>query len=660
MSQEADPLRFGPFLNLPDDARALLAASSSTVGLLPGEVLIQAGGEGDACYALLEGMLLVELAGAHLRRHVSPPALVGEIAIVNDVPRTATVTADGPSALLRIPAAVFRAALDAHPQFTEAVRAQAAVLLADTFLRRDSPFAELPSDALDRLASCLVAVSFPAGASIITEGATDDDVYLIRSGRAEVVRAVDGSERRLATLGPGAFVGEAAALTGAPRTATVRALERVDAYRLAAADFRPLLREHAVLVERFGQALHARHRPRAVPHATALPCPDEADAMILRNDETGVYLKMSREARVIFADLDGERTLRDLVLRHFQRIGTMDPPGVFRTVATLQAAGFASTPQLIEVATGGHRWRSRLLDLVLAPRLEVRSADGGVAALHRLLWPLTTRAAATAALAVGIAGAIAFVLQFRELSINAFGIAGVVIAWAALLLAGLGHELAHALACKSYGSRLGRAGIGLMWFSPVIWVDTTDTWALDRRRRILVNTAGPLFNFALGGMAALLAGPAQGGASELLLWFAGMNYLAVAFNLSPLLEFDGYYALSDLTNTPMLRHRALRFVFRELLDRPRLPRGRSEWGLFAFAIGAVGYVAIVTMFVALAVPATVRTVLAGRLGTEWLLPVGIVAAAALALLSLGPLIDNVRAARRAADDLSAASAGSAP
>ncbi len=617
-----------------------------------GDVLLEAGAVADACFVLTAGLLRVDLPDG-TQRPLAPPALVGEMAVVLGVPRSATVVVETPSTLLRIPATMFRAALDAYPDFAAEVRETAEVLAADAFLRRDSPFADLPSDALAQLARRLAPVSYPTGATIVEEGASDDDVYLVRSGHADVVRAGDGGERRLSRLGPGSFLGEMAALTGAARTATVRAVEPVVAYRLAAEDFRPLMKAHATLVRRFGDALHARHSPRATAHVTAVACPDEPDSLILRNEETGVYVKVSREAYAILSDLDGKRTLRDLVLRHFQRSGAMDPSGVFRTIATLQSSGFATAPQLFSAASADGL-RLRLMDLLLAPRLELRSADRLGARLHAALRPFATRPAAVAALLLGAIGAVALVAQFREISIDAFGLAGIAIAWAALLFAGVGHEVAHALACKRFGSRLGRAGIGLMWFSPVIWVDTTDTWTLDRRRRVLVNAAGPLFNVALGGAAALAAIPSTGAASELLLWFAGMNYLSVAFNLSPLLEFDGYYALSDLTNTPMLRHQALRFVFRDLADRPRLPRTRFEWGLLAFAILAVLYVAAVAAFVAFAVPGTVRAVLAQRISSEWLVPAGVAAALVIVLLTVEPLVASVRAARATADDLSAA------
>lgn len=656
----ADALDFPPFDHLPEAEREALAAASDERLLAPGERLLSEGETGDACFVLRSGLLRIEASGTSLRRWVSPPALVGEVAVVEGTPRTASAYAEADSVVRRIPAAVFRAALQGHDAFARAVRSRTAEVVASTFLHHESPFADLPSDVLEGLARALRPARFDAGARLLTQGAADDDVYLIRRGKVAVTRTAEGSERVLATLGPGSFVGETAALTGATRAATVTALEPVDAYVLAGADARALLGRHAAFVERFGDALRARHRPRATANVAALPSPDDPAALILRNETNSKYLKLNLEAFRIFADLDGERTLRDLALRHFERTGHMDPHGVFRTVATLQATGFASTPQVVGADVPGRQgFIARLLDLVLAPRVELRDADRLGTTLYHALRRVAGRGMVLVALLLGGAGGVAFVTQFRDLSLDAFGLAGVAVAWFGLFVAGIGHELAHAVACKAFGSRLGRAGIGLLWFTPVIYVDTTDTWTLDRRGRVLVNASGPLFNFALAGAAALAALPVPAGAvDDLLLWFAGMNYLSVAFNLSPLLEFDGYYALTDLSNMPMLRQRALRFVFRDLVGHPRLPRGRAEWGLCLFACAAVVYVVVVSAFILLAVPTVVHTLLGQRLAPEWLVSVGAAAAALSALLAVMPLFNEVLAAR-AEEAAEVSAAGSA-
>jgi CRP-like cAMP-binding protein len=70
-------------------------------------------------------------------------------------------------------------------------------------------------------------------------------VVLIERGHAKVtVNTEDGKEIVLAFRGPGDIIGEAAALSGEPRLATVRTLEDVDAIAIAIADFEAVLEEH--------------------------------------------------------------------------------------------------------------------------------------------------------------------------------------------------------------------------------------------------------------------------------------------------------------------------------------------------------------------------------------------------------------------------------
>lgn len=61
---------------------------------------------------------------------------------------------------------------------------------------------------------------------IVREGDKSRDVFVLKSGRAEVAKLDDGAnERRLALLEPGAVFGEIALVLGGPRSATVRAVE---------------------------------------------------------------------------------------------------------------------------------------------------------------------------------------------------------------------------------------------------------------------------------------------------------------------------------------------------------------------------------------------------------------------------------------------------
>jgi CRP/FNR family transcriptional regulator, cyclic AMP receptor protein len=103
----------------------------------------------------------------------------------------------------------------------------------------DTPFvARLSDEELAALRRRAVARHFARGATIVHQGEVPGRVVLVESGHAKVTATTeDGKEIILAFRGPGDIVGEAAALSGEPRTATVRALDPMDALAIPVADF---------------------------------------------------------------------------------------------------------------------------------------------------------------------------------------------------------------------------------------------------------------------------------------------------------------------------------------------------------------------------------------------------------------------------------------
>jgi CRP-like cAMP-binding protein len=101
------------------------------VELTPGEVLIREGEEGDRFYVIVEGDVAVSRDGVHVvDRH--PGEHIGEIALVRNVPRTATVTAIGPVRLLALSREPFLEAVTGYPQSRDRLEAVIEDRLSDT------------------------------------------------------------------------------------------------------------------------------------------------------------------------------------------------------------------------------------------------------------------------------------------------------------------------------------------------------------------------------------------------------------------------------------------------------------------------------------------------------------------------------------------------
>ncbi len=109
-------------------------------------------------------------------------------------------------------------------------------------------FASLDETTRLELAGKLEPVHVVAGEVIFREGDPGEGLYLVVSGRLRVSVAADGAERVLYDVGRGAIVGEMAALTDRPRSATVQAVRDSDLLLLRVSSFTALLERSPALV----------------------------------------------------------------------------------------------------------------------------------------------------------------------------------------------------------------------------------------------------------------------------------------------------------------------------------------------------------------------------------------------------------------------------
>ena len=178
-----DGLLFGPFLLLEPAVRQRLGAASKSMKLEQGAILIEERQRDDDAYLLLEGSLRVMSRGEdRTLAIVGAPALVGEMAAVQDHQRSATVVADTPCTVLRIPGSELRTLMERQPLFATAMRERADLLSADAFLKRQSPLRDLPAEIVGVLAARLRPRELASEQAI--EG-HDDDLYLVRRGAIE-------------------------------------------------------------------------------------------------------------------------------------------------------------------------------------------------------------------------------------------------------------------------------------------------------------------------------------------------------------------------------------------------------------------------------------------------------------------------------------------
>lgn len=104
-------------------------------------------------------------------------------------------------------------------------------------LRRVDLFEEMTTRQLGHLASVLQEQVQPAGSMIFSQGDAGDALFLIVSGKVEVLQG----GKRLKVLHDADFFGELAILTGDVRSASIRAVTDCLLLRLERSDFHQVL-----------------------------------------------------------------------------------------------------------------------------------------------------------------------------------------------------------------------------------------------------------------------------------------------------------------------------------------------------------------------------------------------------------------------------------
>jgi CRP-like cAMP-binding protein len=155
LNEEVETLRRIPFFAQIEPSKLkLLAFTSERIAYEPGQVLFRQGDMGDSAYVILEGeaeILVDTPAGQVMIAVLGRNDFVGEIAILCDVPRTATVRARQRLVTLRITKELFLRMMTEFPQMAVAMLRELAHRLEMTNERLRAALAE--SETLRRAAT---------------------------------------------------------------------------------------------------------------------------------------------------------------------------------------------------------------------------------------------------------------------------------------------------------------------------------------------------------------------------------------------------------------------------------------------------------------------------------------------------------------------------
>jgi len=323
---------------------------------------------------------------------------------------------------------------------------------------------------------------------------------------------------------------------------------------------------------------------------------------VLRNARTGQYLQLTDRDVFLWNLLDGEHTIRDLLLAYAQQYGQLALARIQGLMSQLDGAGliagWRTAPPAQSPVSGLRRAGRATVKALTRMELAVGGIDGFLGRLYtRVGWWFFSRAGQVVVWGLVVAGIVAFSevrKNQRPFEIAGAGIWGVVAAFAGYVLALTIHELAHALAVKSYGRRVHRGGLMVMMAMPYAFVDTSDMWFESRRARIAVSVAGPASTAMLGGILSLGAAFLPGAIAPGICFQVAFGlYINTVFNLNPLIPLDGYYVLIDLLDRPRLKEEAGAYFRKGLwadLRHGRLP-GAGQLALAVY--GGISFISTI-------------------------------------------------------------------
>ncbi len=371
-------------------------------------------------------------------------------------------------------------------------------------------------------------------------------------------------------------------------------------YRVA--DLKPKLRSHA--------RLH-RHRYRSRVW------------YLLQDPASGRINRFTPSARLVIALMDGNRSVGELWEIANKHLGENAPTQdeMIHLLGQLHAADLLQsdvTPDVAELFARGEREvrarNRRSFGNPMAIRIPLWDPDALLNRFPGLISLIWSRWGAMLWLVVVLPAIFLILPHWPELSHNfsdrVLAVDNLFALYMVFPILKAFHEMGHATATKAGGGEVHDLGVILLVLLPVPYVEASAaTTFRSKYKRAMVGAAGvavELFIAALAFYLWLLVEPGivRAGLYNVMV-IAGVSTLI--FNGNPLLRYDAYYILADLTEIPNLAARSLRYwsyLFERYLlgvrdmDPPDASRSEKAWFVFYGAAASV-YRVLVTVFIAL-------------------------------------------------------------
>jgi cAMP-dependent protein kinase regulator len=220
-----------PFASLDQPSLSSIASRFEAVHVAEGEVVIDEGDEGACMYFVARGRFGVHRraddGAARMLAEIGEGEFFGEMSLLSEAPRFATVAALGPGELFRLHRRDLGAVVATHPVVGAALERFYKERLVANVARASRLFHLIVENHRDALVQVVRVETHAAGALILAQGEPAKDFFLLLRGSCDVFhRGADRREIAYPAMHEGDVFGELSLLQDGAITASVRARSR--------------------------------------------------------------------------------------------------------------------------------------------------------------------------------------------------------------------------------------------------------------------------------------------------------------------------------------------------------------------------------------------------------------------------------------------------
>ena len=228
-----------------------------------GDQVFEQGAQGNSFFVICAGSVRVirEAPDGPKEVAVLPEgSFFGEMAILSDAPRTATVlSASDETQLLEISAPLLKELSGRYPQMAQALKKFCRQRLLANVMNGSALFRPFTKQERRQLIELFKASEVPAGSVILRSGELSEGLYVVLSGQVEVRKGTEV----VARLREGELFGEMSLLTRTPAVVSVVALRRTSLLRMPRGDFNTIMMTHPQILELVSELAEDRGKQMA-------------------------------------------------------------------------------------------------------------------------------------------------------------------------------------------------------------------------------------------------------------------------------------------------------------------------------------------------------------------------------------------------------------